>query len=108
MKKLDRVNVAAIILTIAGIVLEVIGGVVFSPAVSVGMNTNLSPVMFVGIGTIVVSLICAIAGSVMTEKHELNKKVSTIAIYAAILAIMFAIVFVILTIVWPVLNPTNG
>lgn len=108
MKKLDRVNIAAIILTVAGIIIEVVGGAVFSPAVSVGMNTNLSPVMFVGIGTIVASLICAIVGSAMTEKHELNKKVSSIAIYAAVLAVMFAIVFVILTVVWPVLNPTNG
>lgn len=108
MKKYDYLNLAAVALSILGILLEVVGGVVFSPAVSVGVNTNLSPVLLIGLGVIVIALVPAIWGSVVTERHGLNKTLSTAAIYLAVLAVMFAVVFLLLTMFWPVLNPANG
>lgn len=107
-KALDSINIAAILLAVVGIVLEVVGGAVFSVPVSVGMNTNLSPLMFVGIALIAVSLAVSIVGSAVTEKRGLNKPVSAVALYLAVLALMFAIVFLALTIVMPVINPSNG
>ena len=108
MKKFDYFNVVAIALAVLGIIVAVIGGSALSPATSVGMNTNLSPVLYIGCALIAVSLILAIIGSVLTEKHDLNKVYSTIALYLSVLSVMFVIVYTVLVIVWPVLRPTNG
>lgn len=108
LKAIDGINIASILLAVAGIVLEVVGGAVFSVPVSVGMNTNLSPLMFVGIALMAAALAAAIVGSALTEKKGMNKVISAIALYLAVLALMFAVVFLVLTIVMPVLNPTNG
>lgn len=108
LKALDFVNIGAILLTVAGLVMDIVGGAVLSPAVGIGPNTNLSPVMIVGMVLIVLGLAVAIYGSVITESKQLNKIISSVAIYLAVAAVMFAIVFLALTIVWPVLHPTNG
>ena len=108
LKALDFANIGAIVLTIAGLIMDIVGGAALSPAVGIGINTNLSPVMIVGMVLIALGLAAAIYGSVITESKELNKVVSSVAIYLAVAAIMFAIVFLALTIVWPVLHPTNG
>ena len=107
LKKQDYINVASIILSVVGIILEVIGGSLSKPT-TVGFNLALSPVLYVGVALIVVALILSIAGSVMTEKYGLNKKISSIALYLSVILIMVSIVYVVLVIVMPVLNPTNG
>lgn len=107
-KSLDLINISAIILTLVGVVLEVVGGEVLSVPISVGINTNLSPVLFVGIAVIVISLAVSIVGSAITESRNLNKPVSAVAIYLSVIAVMFAIVYLVLTIVMPVFNPANG
>ena len=107
LNRFDHVNTGAIILTVLGLILEVAGGIASVPT-TVGLNTNLSPILYAGILVIIVGLATAIAGSVMTEKKDMNKCISSIAIYLAVLAVMFALVFVVLTIAWPVINPANG
>ena len=108
MKKLDLINLTAVVLAVVGVILEVVGGVVFSGPTTVGMKLDLSPRLYVGIAVMIAGLAAAIVGTAMTEKKQLNKTVSSVALYAAVIALLFALVFLVLTIVMPVLNPTNG
>lgn len=108
MKKFDLFNLGAVILAVAGLIVEYIGGAVFSVPTSIGFNTDLSPVIFIGIGMMVVALILAIIGTVFTEKKQLNKTLSTVALFVSAIAIMIAIVYVGLVVAMPVLRPTNG
>ena len=75
---------------------------------TIGFNFDLSPVIFVGIGLIVVGLVLAIIGTALTIRCDLNKKLSTAALYITAIALMGALVYVVLVIVMPVLRPTNG
>lgn len=108
MKRLDFINVAALLLSLAGVILEVVGGAVLSVPTGIGMNLNLSPLIFIGLLLMTLGLATAIVGTVLTEKRGLNKPLSTLALYVSVIAIMFAIVFLVLTIVMPVLRPSNG
>lgn len=107
LNKFDSINLAAIVLTVVGIILEVVGGIMSVPE-TVGLNTSLNVLVYVGIAVIVIGLAVAIAGSIVTEKLETNKVISSIAIYLAVVAVMFAIVYLALTMAMPLLNPTNG
>lgn len=107
LNKFDSTNLAAIVLTVVGIILEVVGGIMSVPE-TVGLNTSLNVLVYVGIAVIVIGLAVAIAGSIVTEKLETNKVISSIAIYLAVVAVMFAIVYLALTMAMPLLNPTNG
>lgn len=107
LKKLDYINVAAIALTVMGVLLEIVGSANSIPE-TVGINLALSPMVYLGIALIAVSLVTAVTGSVITERHGMNKLISTVALYLAVIALMFGLVYLVLTIVMPVLNPTNG
>lgn len=107
LKRLDTINVAAIVLSILGLLLEIIGAAVSVPT-SVGLNFNLSPLVYVGIAVAVIGLIVAIIGSAKTEKAELNKAVSTAALYIAVIAVLILPIIAGLAIAMPVINPTNG
>ena len=108
LKKLDYLNLGAIVLAVIGVIVEIIGGAVFSVPIDIGFNLALSPVMFVGIGIMAVGLVLAIAGTALTEKCGLNKKLSTAALYLTTIALMFAFVYLVLVVVMPVLKPKNG
>ena len=108
LKPLDYINLGSILVTLVGLIVLIVGGAVLSQPEGVGINTNLSPAMFVGVALIVVALAASIVGSAFTEKYRLNKAISAVALYFAVVALMFAIVFFVLTIVMPVLNPANG
>ena len=108
LKKLDYFNLCGIILAVAGLIVEYIGGAVLSVSTTIGFNFDLSPVIVVGIGMIVLGLISSIIGTVFTVKKGLNRKLSTIALYVSAIALMLSIVYVVLVVVMPVLRPTNG
>ena len=108
LKKLDYFNLCGIVLAVVGLIVEYIGGAVFSVPETIGFNFDLSPVMFVGIALIALGLISAIIGTAMTVKKDLNRKLSTAALYITAIALMLSVVYVVLVIVMPVLRPTNG
>lgn len=108
LKTLDYFNLCAVVLAIAGLITEYVGGAVLSVPTTIGFNFDLSPVIFVGIGIMAVGLISAVIGTVFTERAGMNKKLSTAALYTSAIALMIAIVYVVLVIVMPVLRPTNG
>lgn len=107
LKKYDYVNIASIAFSVIGLILLFVGKNL-SQAVGVGANLNLSPVMILGIVFAAAALCSAIVGSVVTEKYELNKTISTIALYLAVLLVMFALILVVYTMVDPILHPVNG
>lgn len=79
LKKLDYLHVGSIFLTVLGLIIEIINGSISVPE-TVGMNTNLNVMVWIGLVLIVISLIVSIYGSVITERQGLNKTLSTIAI----------------------------
>ncbi len=107
LNKYDYVNIGSIAFSIIGLILLLVGKNL-SQAVGVGANLNLSPVMILGVVLVAAALCTAIIGSVVTEKYNLNKTTSTVALYLAVLLLMFALVFVVYTIVDPILHPVNG
>lgn len=107
LKKLDYLHIGSILLSVLGLILEIIGGSISVPE-TVGMNTNLNIMVWIGLALIVLSLVVSIYGSVITEKQGLNKTLSTIAIYLAVVALMFSSVYILLVMLMPVLHPTNG
>lgn len=109
LKPLDYIHIGAIALAVLAFVLEIIGGQVLSYPTKIGFNFDeLSPVLFVGFAFVVVGLLASIAGSVLTEKYELNKFLSSLALYFTIAMLMVGILFIVWTIVWPVVFPVNG
>lgn len=108
LNKLDYINVAGGALAIVGFILGVIGCAVLSVPEGIGVNTDLSPMVYVGIALIVLGLAAAITGNVFYKSHDMNRVVADIAIYAAVILLMIMIVVVAYTIFIPVINPSNG
>lgn len=102
---LCSIDIAAVVF---GIVLELVGGLVFSKTYGVGLNLNLSPVLYTGIVFIFIGFMVAFILEIIGRIKKINCPVSHIALAVAIVALLFAIIFVALVITMPVLNPSNG
>lgn len=105
--KSTRADLTALVVEVAGVVVTIIGNVL-SPAIAVGANFNLSPVLFVGLAVTVIGLIFAIAVSVMNNKKKIKSTLGTVAILVGVLAVIASIAIIVLTIVLPLFKPTNG
>jgi len=108
LNKFDYLSAASAAGAVIGLVLAFVGCLVLSVQHDIGVNLSLSPVAYVGVVVIVLSLVGAIAANVLFEKKDMNRVVATVAIYLAVIAVMVVIVLVAYTILIPVLNPSNG
>ncbi len=107
--KLDYLNLGSVIGSLIGFVLALVGCLALSNKVGIGVNTSLSPVVYVGIAVLVVGLALSIAGNIYYEKKDdMNRIFASTALYVAVIALMIVAVVIILTILMPVLHPTNG
>lgn len=106
--KLDFINVAGSVLALVGFILTAIGCAVFSVPEGIGVNFNLSPLVYAGAGIMGAGLIAAIVGNVLYRNHDMNRIAASTALYVATIAILVAIVIIALTILMPVINPSNG
>lgn len=108
LNKFDSISVISAVAAVAGFVMALVGCLVLSTQEGIGVNLSLSPVVYLGVVIIVLSLIGAIAGNALYEKMGMNRIVATVAIYLAVIAVMAVTVLVAYTILIPVLNPSNG
>jgi len=108
LNKYDSISVISAAAAVVGLALAFVGCLVLSAQEGIGVNLSLSPVVYVGVVVIVLSLGGAIAANVLYEKKEMNRVAATVAIYLAVIAVMVVIVLVAYTILIPVLNPSNG
>ena len=103
----NNLSITALAVTVVGVILEIIGAVL-SPAVGVGMNTNLSPVLFVGAAIILCGFIFTLVIKALGTKTGASQKITNIARIVAIVALVFAVVCIAGVIFMPVLMPANG
>lgn len=108
LKKLDYLSILSAAASVVGFVLTLVGCLVLSTQEGIGMNLSLSPVVYVGVVIILVSLVGAIAANVLYGKNDMNRTAATAAIYLAVIAFMVMTILVAYTILIPVLNPSNG
>lgn len=106
--KLDYLSVASSAAAVAGFILALVGCLVLSVQEGIGVNLSLSPVVYVGVIIILVSLAGAIAANVLYGRNDMNRAAAAIAIYLAVIATMAVSFLVAYTILIPVLNPSNG
>lgn len=106
--KLDYLNLAGGAIALAGFILAVIGCTVLSVPEGIGMNLDLSPVVYIGVALIIVGLAAAIVGNAFYKSHDMNRAVASTALYIAAIALMVVIVLIAYTIFIPVINPSNG
>ena len=104
--KVNQINIASIVVTVIGIILEIIGGMTTDSGV--GVNLILNPVTYVGMAVIAVGLIIAIVGYNHAEAAGADWRLACIALYFAEAAVVFAVVFMVMCIIWPLYNPANG
>ena len=71
-----------------GLVLELIGGLLLSPPVDIGINTNISPLAYVGLALVVVGLIGYIVICILGKKLSYNKTLKDILMLVCILAVI--------------------
>lgn len=108
LKNLDYLNAGSAIAAVVGLITAYIGCAVLSVQEDIGVNLALSPVVYVGSGLVLASLVGAIVGNVLYEKKDLNRRIATAAIYLAVIAVMVLIVLIAYIVLNPVLNPSNG
>ena len=94
--------------TVIGIVLELIGGLVLSKTYGVGLNLNLSPLVYVGIAFIILGFVISVIVENVYNKKKVDCSLSHIAVLTALVAVLFAVIFLALVITLPVLMPSNG
>lgn len=104
----DKLAAVFAAVSVIGAVVEAIGGAVLSKPTGIGMNTNLSPVLYVGMTLIAVGFIASVVVKQLTAKAKCKQTWQKIAMWIGVLAVIFAIVFLALTILMPVIAPTNG
>lgn len=108
LNKLDYLSIASAAAAVVGFALALVGCLVLSVQEGIGINLSLSPVVYVGVAVILVSLAGAIAANVLYNRNDMNRVAATVAIYLAVLAVMAVSVLVAYTILIPVINPSNG
>ena len=108
LNKLDYLSITSSAAAVVGLALALVGCLVLSVQEGIGVNLSLSPVVYVGVIIILVSLAGAIAANVLFSKNDMNRVAATAAIYLAVIAAMVVSVLVVYTILIPVLNPSNG
>ncbi|WP_294448854.1 hypothetical protein [uncultured Gemmiger sp.] len=91
-----------------GVVLELIGGLLLSPPVGIGINTNISPVTYVGLALVIVGLIAYIAICVVSKKLTYTPILKDILMLGSIMAFILSCIFIGCVIVWPTIFPANG
>ncbi|HIR40115.1 MAG TPA: hypothetical protein IAB90_07030 [Candidatus Coproplasma stercoripullorum] len=108
LNKLDYLNVGGCALAVIGFILGVIGCAVLSVPEGIGVNTDLSPMVYVGIALIVLGLAAAITGNAFYKSHDMNRVAASVTIYVAVILLMVMILVVAYTIFILVINPSNG
>ena len=99
---------SSLIATAVGFLMELIGGLFLSPSLSVGLNTNISPLMFAGLGITFLSLIYSIINQKKMDKKKIIYNQSYIATVAAMFATLIGTLYLVFIIVIPVIIPANG
>lgn len=107
MKNSKKACIAAIAITLAGIIAEAIGGMISMAESGVGVSLLLNPTVYVGMGIILLGLIVGCIGYAKSGV-ETKPALANTALYFAEAAMVFAIVFMIFCIIWPLYNPANG
>lgn len=108
MNKTNRTpNLCVIALILCGMVLESIGGFL-SRTTAIGFNFALSPLMYIGVGMIVVGFIAHFPLKLMAKKLNLDPVLLDLEAILMIVAIFFAVILLVFCIVSPVLFPANG
>lgn len=106
LKKYDFVNLGAIIFTVIGVILEIIGCNLTEQGVGVTIVQH--PLAYVGIAVIVLSLVVAVYGYHKADNLGSNKIIMNVALYLAEAAIVFAVLFMVMSIIMPLYNTVNG
>lgn len=91
-----------------GIVLELIGGVFLSPPIDIGINTNISLLMYVGVALVALGLVGYIAICAIAKKLTYTPLLKDILMLVSIMAFIAAVIFLACVIVWPTIFPVNG
>lgn len=91
-----------------GLVLELIGGLLLSPPIDIGINTNISPLTYVGVALVAVGLIGYIVTCILNKKLSYSKNLKDILMLVSILAVIAAVIILACVIVWPAVFPKNG
>lgn len=91
-----------------GVVLELVGGLLLSPPIDIGLNTNISLLTYVGVAMIALGLVGYIVICVMAKKLTYNTILKDILMLVSIMAFIAAVIFLACVIVWPTIFPVNG
>ncbi|MBR4209976.1 MAG: hypothetical protein IKQ96_07180 [Lachnospiraceae bacterium] len=94
--------------SIIGIVLELIGGLLLSPPIDIGINTNISPLAYVGAGLVVLGLLGYIIVCIIAKKLSYSKVLKDVLMLVSIMAFFAAVILLACVIVWPAIFPVNG
>lgn len=108
LNKFDFINVGGVAAAVVGFILAIIGSAVLSKPEGIGVNFNLSPLVWVGVAVLAAGLAATIVGNVFYKTRDMNRIVASASLYVAVIALMVIIVVIALTIVMPVINPSNG
>ena len=106
--KFDYLNLAGGALAVVGLILAVIGCAVLSVPEGIGMNLDLSPLVYVGVALIAAGLAASSVGNAFYKRCDMNRAIASAALYAAAIALMVVVVLIACTIFRPVINPSNG
>lgn len=91
-----------------GLLCEIIGGVYLSPPIDIGINTNISPLTYLGFGLVTLGLLGYIVICVIAKKLSFNKTLKDVLMLISVLAFLAAILILAGVIVWPAIFPQNG
>lgn len=106
--KFDYLNLAGGALAVVGLILAVIGCAVLSVPEGIGMNLDLSPLVYVGVALIAAGLAASSVGNAFYKRCDMNRAIASAVLYAAAIALMVVVVLIACTIFLPVINPSNG
>lgn len=109
LNKADYINVASTAAALLGLILVLVGCLLFSPVLGIGINLNLSPAVYVGAVLIVAGFIGAILGNLRYNRTQgMNRVAASLALYVVVIAAMIMVMLIAYTIFIPVINPSNG
>ena len=91
-----------------GLILELVGGIFLSPPLDIGINTNISAMVYVGFAFVLAGLIAYIILSILAKRLDIDKKLKDILMLVSIIAIITATIYLVCVIIWPAVFPANG
>lgn len=109
LKKHDYLCFCVIGLILIGIILEIIGGLL-SKTNEIGFNTNLSPLVIVGLILVAVGFIAHFPIKILSkmQKAEISSFFLDLEVVIMIIAVFVAVLYVAAVITFPVIFPANG